>query len=76
MKAAPSRRHWIDRVDEPLPFLSPVSLSVSPSLSLSLSRSLLFISLTSLAGYMLLIKHAALLLIVNQIQFVPQALHE
>lgn len=41
--------------------------------SLALCSSPLFISLTSLAGYMLLIKHAARLLIVNQIQFVPWA---
>lgn len=41
--------------------------------SLALCNSPLFISLMSLAGYMLLIKHAAWLLIVNQIQFVPWA---
>lgn len=41
--------------------------------SLALCSSPLFISLMSLAGYMLLIKHAAWLLIVNQIQFVPRA---
>lgn len=43
---------------------------------LALCNSPLFIFLTSLAGYMLLIKHAARLLIVNQIQFVPWAYHE
>lgn len=36
----------------------------------------LFISLMSLAGYMLLIKHAARLLIVNLIQFVPRTCRE
>lgn len=46
------------------PFVSPVWLAAAPPL---------FISLVSSAGYMLLIKHAARLLIVNQIQFVPGA---
>lgn len=41
--------------------------------SLAPCSSPLFISLVSLAGYMLLIKHATQLLIVNQIQFVPGA---
>lgn len=41
--------------------------------SLAPCSSPLFISLMSLAGYMLLIKHATQLLIVNQIQFVPGA---
>lgn len=45
-------------------FVSPVWLAATPPL---------FISLVSSAGYMLLIKHAARLLIVNQIQFVPGA---
>lgn len=40
---------------------------------LALCAAPLFISLTSLTGYMLLIKHAARLLIANQIQFVPRA---
>lgn len=44
--------------------------------SLALCSSPLFISLMSFAGYMLLIKHAARLLIVNQIQFVPRARSE
>lgn len=40
---------------------------------LAVCSSPLFISLMSLAGSMLLIKHATQLLIVNQIQFVPEA---
>lgn len=58
----------IDQPDVPMarlpPFVSPVWLAAAPPL---------FISLVSSAGYMLLIKHAARLLIVNQIQFVPGA---
>lgn len=54
---------------------TPVSCSLCEP-NLALSNSSLFISLMSLAGCMLLIKHAAWLLIVNQIQFVPWACHE
>lgn len=64
------RRGGIDQPNAPMA-RSLCEASLAPA-----SSSSLFISLTSLAGYMLLIKHAARLLIVNQIQFVPRARRE